>query len=64
MFLTDAELRELTGYQRPAAVCRWLLANGYAFEKASTGWPRVLRSAVCAKLGDSSYSNEPRLRLA
>jgi len=64
MFLTDTELKELTGYQRPGAVRRWLTKHGYKFEEASTGWPRVLRSAVCARLGDSSYSNEPRLRLA
>lgn len=64
MFLTDAELKELTGYRRPSAIRRWLAANGYRFEESSTGWPRVLRSTVCARLGDPSITNEPRLRLA
>lgn len=62
MFLTAAELADLTGYVRPSAQVRWLRANGYRFEIGGDGLPKVLRSAVTAKLGGSLP--EPRLRLA
>lgn len=42
MFLTDAELKELTGYQRPKQIMRWLSQHGYRYEVAADGWPRVL----------------------
>jgi hypothetical protein len=62
MFLTDQELKDLTGYERPKAVRKWLDENGYRYDVAQTGWPRVLRDAVCARLGQPS-KREPRLNL-
>ena len=62
MFLTDAELIALTGYQRPAFVIRWLSQYGYRFEIAANGWPRVLRAVVEARLGNLQR-HEPRLNL-
>ena len=63
MFLTDAELIELTGYTKQWFVRKWLDAHGYKYEIARNGWPRVLRSSVTDKLGASSR-REPRLNLA
>lgn len=66
MFLTRADLHELTGYQRPAAIRRWLAAHGYLFEVGADGWPRVMTDAIRARLlGPQSIQKpEPRLRLA
>lgn len=62
MFLSQAELRELTGLQKPSAIVRWLLARAYPHEIGADGWPRVLRAFVQAKLG-APTPREPRLRL-
>jgi hypothetical protein len=62
MFLTPDELKSLTGYVRPSAQIRWLRTRGYRFEIGGDGLPKILRSAVLAKLGGSI--SEPRLRLA
>lgn len=66
MFLTRADLIELTGYQRPAAIMRWLTKNGYPFAVAGDGWPRVMADAVRARLIglNSIQKPQPRLRLA
>lgn len=50
MFLDRAELTGLTGYRQRGKVRQWLTENGYQFEIAADGWPRVLRSAVEARL--------------
>lgn len=50
LFLTDEELRQLTGYQRNADRCCWLKRNGFVFEVAATGRPVVLRSHLEARL--------------
>jgi len=63
MFLTDEDLTELTGYQRPAPIRKWLDKHGYRYEIARNGWPRVLKIAVEARLGVMN-KNEPRLNLA
>lgn len=67
MFLSDAELRELTGYQKPSAQKRWLEAQAIAFLVGGDGLPKVLRAVVVARLGGSSVASaeprEPRLRL-
>ena len=62
MFLTEEELKDLTGYQRPKAIMRWLKEHGYRFEVSAYGWPKVLRDAVCARLGIQT-PNSPRLNL-
>ena len=41
MFLSDAELKELTGYKRGAEQCAWLTDNGWIFVKDAHGKPRV-----------------------
>jgi hypothetical protein len=66
MFLTRADLTELTGYQRPAAMMRWLTQYGYPYAVGSDGWPRVMVDAVRARLIglQSIQKPEPRLRLA
>ncbi len=51
MFLTEYELRDLTGLTRPAAQGRWLRRNGWPVVEDARGRPRVLRSVVLARLG-------------
>lgn len=63
LFLNRNELEEITGYKRPGAMRRWLGENGYKYEVARDGYPRVLRAAVAKKLGgDSPISDwEPQI---
>lgn len=63
MFLTEDELKELTGWKRPAKVKEWLDANGYRYQVGGDGWPRVLKESVYARLS-ASFKTEPRLNLA
>ncbi len=67
MFLSDVELRELSGYQKPSAQMRWLDAQGIAFLVGGDGLPKVLRSVVIARLGGAlpvpAEAREPKLRL-
>lgn len=44
MFLTPAELAELTGYKRPSAQARWLTSHGWRFALNAAGHPRVARA--------------------
>lgn len=44
MFLTDAELRELTGYVTAAGFARWLAARGWRFERNRAGKVIVSRA--------------------
>ena len=44
MFLTADQLRDLTGYKKPALQRRWLADNGFSFEVRSDGRPIVSRS--------------------
>jgi hypothetical protein len=48
--LSRDELTELSGYAQRGKVAAWLTGNGYKFEIAADGWPRVLRAAMEAKL--------------
>lgn len=63
MFLTEDELKELTGWMRPGKIKQWLDQNGYRYETSRDGWPRVLRDVVWARLG-APQRKEPRLNLA
>ena len=67
MFLSDVELRELSGYQKPSAQKRWLDAQSIAFLVGGDGHPKVLRSVVIARLGGMlsvpAETREPKLRL-
>ena len=63
MFLTPEELQGLTAYKTKAKQIAWLRANGYPFEIAGDGRPRVLTAAVLAKLGGlAQQSQGPKLR--
>lgn len=44
MFLTPAELEQLTDYRRPSAQIRWLRAHRWRFEINAAGHPRVARA--------------------
>ena len=58
MFLSRTELQEMTGYKRPSSMRRWLGENGYNYEVARDGYPRVLRAAVEMKLGGTETHGE------
>lgn len=64
MFLTDAELTELTGYKRPADQRRWLTEHAWIFEISRTGRPRVLSSYVENKMSGIETKRQPVLRTA
>ena len=51
MFLTDEALAQLTGLQRPSAMCRWLEREGIPFVVAADGKPRVLHAVIMGRLG-------------
>ncbi len=44
MFLTTENLRDLTGYRKPALQIRWLAENGYSFDVRGDGRPVVSRA--------------------
>jgi hypothetical protein len=49
MFLTPAELEQLTGYKSGATQCRWLAANDYSFDVRADGKPALMRSVYEAR---------------
>jgi hypothetical protein len=51
IFLTNAELAELTGYQIAHFQAKWLDAHGFPYEKTISGKPRVLLGYVEKRLG-------------
>jgi hypothetical protein len=51
MFLTQADLVQLTGRKRKSDQRRWLIKRGYPFELTADGRPVVLRAAVEARFG-------------
>jgi hypothetical protein len=54
MFLSAAELTELTGYKRHAEQCAWLRANGIRYALDRWRRPRVLRSEIERALSSES----------
>jgi hypothetical protein len=50
MFLSQAELAELTERKRKADQIAWLKSNGYHYAIGANGHARVLREHVQAKL--------------
>lgn len=50
LFLSRDELMELSGRKQRSKVADWLVGNGYKFDVAADGWPKVLRAAMEAKL--------------
>ena len=68
MFLSADELRELTGYQRASAQCRWLTSRGWKFVISGLQKPVVLRRHAEELLSvdlpvQTSIVREPQLRL-
>lgn len=51
MFLTAAQLQDLTGLKLPNAQARWLRENGFEFATRADGKIRVLVAHVEIKLG-------------
>lgn len=51
MFLTNDELRDLTGYLRFADQRRWLTGRIWHFEIAATGRPIVSRAYAESRMG-------------
>lgn len=57
MFLTPAELIELTERKTKSAQIAWLKANGFHFVIGANGHPRVLREYVAARMGGQRPQN-------
>lgn len=51
LFLTPAEVGELTGYERPADQARWLRDRGWIFELNAQRRPIVLRAYAEGRMG-------------
>lgn len=51
MFLTEDDLRTLTGYIAPSAQKRWLTKFEWEFATSGFGRPRVLRAYAEKRLG-------------
>lgn len=62
-FVTQSELKDLTDLKKPAAIARWLNERGYVFEVSATGWPKVARVLLEARLGLVTPTSKPRPRL-
>jgi hypothetical protein len=63
VFLSQTELRDLTGLRRASAQIRWLSSNGLRFAVGADGRPRVLRAEVEGRLLSKRPVREPRLRV-
>jgi hypothetical protein len=50
IFMTDEEVRELTGYAYSARQIEWLKANRWLFEVTGQGRPKVARSYFDARM--------------
>jgi hypothetical protein len=66
VFLSNSDVAQLTGYQKPSAQARWLEQAGLPYLKGGDGKLKVLRLAVEQKLGATPANRpnrEPKLRL-
>lgn len=63
MFLTVAELQELTGRATPAAQRRALDAMRIPYRRRPDGTPAVLRTTVMTLLGPTGQTERPAPRL-
>lgn len=65
MLLSNSDVEQLTGYQKPTAQARWLEQVGLPYLKGGDGKLKVLRLAVEQRLGAPRQQSgrEPRLRL-
>lgn len=62
MFLTNEELKALTGAIQPTRMIKWLLAEGFNFKVGLDGYPVVLKDHVRRILGAeaSAARKKPR----
>lgn len=58
MFLTDKDLKAMTGYEQPSAIKRWLDRNGYRYEVRRDGWPSVAEAQVLRRQGIRQASTQ------
>lgn len=59
MFLTQAELADLTERKNKAGQIAWLKANGYHFAIGANGHARVMREHIHARLCGVSMATAP-----
>ena len=64
MFLSAAELIELTGRRRASAQVRWLVRAGMRFALSGDGAVKVLKAEVERYLLSGPVKREPHLRVA
>lgn len=60
IFLTEAELAELTGYKLARKQIDWLDAKGWAYAESRYGRPKVLRSYMEQRLGNNAAVDDGR----
>ena len=64
MFLSDRELKELTGYSAHAWQRRWLDKNNWRYEVSASGRPVVMKSYAASRLsGVPEVSGNTSIRL-
>ena len=54
MFLTNKQIKQLTGYQKPALQRQWLVDNGYSFDVRADGRPVVSQAHYESRHGTIS----------
>lgn len=65
IFLTEEELRTVSGKQKPSAQVRWLQSEHIPYIVGGDGKPKVLREKMLERLGGTTQTRpEPKLRLA
>lgn len=56
MFLTQDEIKELTGYKKYACQIRWLRHNGFKYVVGYDGKPKVTQDHINLMLGSVTHS--------
>lgn len=66
MFLTNEELKALTGAIQPARMIKWLRTEGFTFRVGLDGYPVVLKDHVRRILGADAAAarKKPRVDLS
>jgi hypothetical protein len=63
MFLSQSELKELSGFKQKRKIIAWLDQQGYRYRINGKGWPSVLRDVVILDLqGRLECQSPPRRR--
>jgi len=58
LFLSRAELQELTGFKYASKQIEWLRAEAFVFRVGADGYARVLKAAVYDLFGAQTTENE------